>query len=148
MLGRTRQQTGSSIAEAAAAMGLLIPLIFAVLYLVAEVSQAYLIKETLAQAAREATRQMAIVYGQGEQIKDDRKLQNKLVFDRIRFSNVIHSSAQFKDPKWDLSGSPPTVSVTVSYTSGQYGLPVFPAPDPLNIGTKFCLEACSVYRLE
>ena len=144
----SRKKTGSSIVEAAVAMSFMLPLIFAILIVVIEISQAYLIRETLSQGARAAARQMAIVYGQDNQIKDDRKLQNKLVFDNIRMNNIINSSMQFENPVWDVTGSPPTVSVTVSYTSGKNGLPVFPAVDPFHFGDKTCLAARSVYRVE
>ncbi len=145
---QSRSANGSTIAETAAAMGILIPLIFAILFVVAEVSQAYLIKESLSQSAREAARQMAICYGQDQQIKTNRKLQERYVFDQIRIANIVNSSQQFANPVWDVTGSPPTVSVTVSYTSGKNGLPVFPAPDPLSFGSKFNLVASSVYRIE
>jgi len=91
---------------------------------------------------------MAIAYGQDNQIKDSRTLQNKLVFDSIRINNIINSSQQFENPKWNVTGSPPTVTVTVLYTSGKNGLPVFPSTDPLNLASKLTLSAKSVYRVE
>lgn len=141
-----RKQRASSIAEAAAAMGIMLPLIFIVIFTVIEITQAYLIRECLAQGARSAARQMAIAYGQDNQIKESRSLQNKLVFDNIRITNIINSSQQFENPKWNVTGYPPTV--TVSYTSGKNGLPTFPSTDPLNLASKLTLSAKSVYRVE
>jgi Flp pilus assembly protein TadG len=143
-----RKQRASSIAEAAAAMGIMLPLIFIVIFTVIEITQAYLIRECLAQGARSAARQMAIAYGQDNQIKESRSLQNKLVFDNIRITNIINSSQQFDNPKWNVTGYPPTVTVTVSYTSGKNGLPAFPNTDPLNLASKLTLSAKSVYRVE
>ncbi len=143
-----RTSRGSSIAEAAAAMGLMLPLIFIILYVIIEISQAYLIRQGLAESARSAARQLAVAYSQDNDIKVNRRLQNKLVFDSIRIPNVINSSAQFQNPVWDQSGNPPTVAVTVSYTGGSNGLPAFPSPDPFNLQDMFHLAASSVYRVE
>jgi len=55
-----RRQHGVSIAEAAAALSLLLPLMVCVLYVVLESSYAYLIKSSLTEAARQAGRDLSI----------------------------------------------------------------------------------------
>jgi hypothetical protein len=143
-----RNQKGSSIAETAASLVIFLPILIAVLFVVLEASQAYLIKESLAQGAREAARNLAVQYGQNSQIVNNRPMEDTMVFDNIQIHNIINSSTQFDDPVWNTTAIPPTVQVTVHYTSGQNGLPTFPNPDPLHIGSQFALDAVSTYRLE
>ncbi len=129
-------------------MVLLIPLVFLVLFVALEASKAYFIKESLAQGARQAARDLAVAYGQNSQIEYNPSMQDSMVFDNIRLAGVIASSEQFDAPVFNSGGSPPTVTVTVHYRGGQYGLPTFPNPDPLNLGSNFALDATSTYRLE
>jgi Flp pilus assembly protein TadG len=144
----SRLSKGATIAEAGAAMALMIPLLFAVLFVVLEASQAYMIKEALAQGARQAARNLAVEYGKDSAIQYRRDLQDAQVFSQIRLVNVINANEQFSDPVWNTSASPPTVTVTVTYTPNQHGLAPFPNPDPLNLGPNFVLNANSTYRLE
>ena len=144
----TRNQKGASIAETAASLVIFLPILIAVLFVVLEASQAYLIKEGLSQGAREAARNLAVQYGQNSQIQFNRSMQDTMVFDNIQIHDIINSSTQFDDPVWNTNAIPPTVQVTVHYTSGQNGLPTFPNPDPLNLGNHFALDAVSTYRLE
>lgn len=129
-------------------MVLLIPLIFTVLFIVLEASKAYMIKESLAQGARQAARDLAVAYGQNPSIENNRSLQDTMVFDNIKLAGAINASEQFDDPEWNTGAAPPTVTVTVHFTSGQNGLPRFPDPDPLKLGSNFHLDATSTYRLE
>jgi Flp pilus assembly protein TadG len=142
-----KRQSGATIAETAAAMVLLIPLIFTVLFVTLEASKAYLIKESLSQGAREGARALAVAYGQNAGIQYDSVAQQNIL-GQIHINGVIHSADQFETPVFNSSGIPPTVSLTVNYASGQYGLPTFPNPDPLNLGANFKLSATSTYRLE
>jgi Flp pilus assembly protein TadG len=143
-----RNQKGTSIAETAASMVILLPILIMVLFVVMEASQAYLIKEGLSQAAREAARNLAVAYGQSTSIVDSRTTQDDKVFDNIRIKNIVNASEQFDNPTWDTTGSPPIVTVRVEYKGGQYGLSTFPNPDPLKLGQNFKLDATSTYRLE
>ncbi len=147
-LSRQRKMGGATLAETAASFVIMIPLIMTVLFVVLECSQAFLIKESLAQGARQAARDLAVVYGKNPAVASDRSLQDAMVFNNIRVTNIINASAQFATPTFNTAGLPPTVTVTVSYTSGQNGLPVFPNPDPLRLGNSFQLNATSTYRLE
>jgi Flp pilus assembly protein TadG len=145
----SRKTTGSSIAEAGAALGLLLPLAFTLMFAVFEGSYAYLIKDSLSQASRQAARDLSIAYGQnGGAIANSRTLQNTLVFDRIRIRNMIASSQQFDNPVWQTALEPYSVTVTCRYTGGSYGLPTFPNPDPLRLGRNITLTSTSTYRLE
>lgn len=145
---RTVRRRGVSIVETAAAMSLLIPLIFALIYAVTEISYAYLLKSSLAQGARQAARDLAIAYGQNPAVAGSRSLQEAMVFQNIRINNIINSNAQFDDPVFNTGVSPHTVFVNVKYLGSQYGLPPFPNPDVLNLGSKFVITADSTYRLE
>lgn len=126
----------------------MIPLLIAILFVMLEASKAFMIKETLAQGARQAARNLAVEYGKDEQIQYNRSLQDALVFQNIRLKSVINANAQFSDPVWNTVATPPTVTVTVTYTPNQYGLPPFPNPDPLKLGNNFVLNAEATYRLE
>jgi Flp pilus assembly protein TadG len=129
-------------------MVILLPVLITILFVVVEASQAYMIKESLANGARQAARDLAVAYGQNSTIANNRSMEDSWVFDNIRIKNIINSDTQFDDPVWDTSGQPPTVTVTVNYTSGQNGLPPFPNPDPLKLGNNFKLNATATYRLE
>jgi len=89
-----------------------------------------------------------VQYGSNSQIQYSRSMQDVMVFNNIHINNVVVSTNQFDNPTWDTAGIPPTVTVTVHYTSGQNGLSTFPNPDPLHIGKNFKLDATSTYRLE
>lgn len=130
-------------------MVVLIPILFMVLFVVIECSKAYYLKEALAQGARQAARDMAIAYGQNKQIEYNRALQDA-VFSGVRIAGVINSNNQFDDAVFNTSSTAPTVSITVHYLSGEYGLPKFPDPDPdpLKLGDSFKLQASSTYRVE
>jgi hypothetical protein len=145
---RKNRGRGATIAEAGAALGLLLPLAFTVIFVVLEASYAYMIKSSLSQASRQAARDLAIAYGQNPSIQSDRSLQNVQVFDNIRIKDMVADSAQFEDPTFQTASDPPTVSVTVRYLGGQHGLPPFPNPDPLHLGSSFQITANSTYRLE
>src|SRR5579864_3578788 len=126
---KRRTNRGSSIAETAAAMSLMLPLTFALIFAVLEASYFYMLKSSLSQAAREAARDLSVAYAQDPTVATDRTLQNTMVFDHIRIQNVINSDLQFDNPVFQTANDPPTVSATVHYSGGQYGLPTFPNPD-------------------
>lgn len=143
-----RTTNGASIIEFGAALVFILPLVIALLLVAAEVTQAYLITAVLTQGAESAAREMAIQYGNDTTIASSKSLQDSLVYDHIRNSGVINSSDQFDAATFTLDLDPKTVSVTVHYRSGQYGLPVFPYLDPLNIGSSFPLQAKATYRVD
>lgn len=145
---RLRKEHGSSIVESAATLALLLPMAMLLIYVVVEVSYAYLLKTGLAQGARQAARALAIEYGKNPTIAGSRATQDSLVFDKIKIQNIINSKDQFDDPSFDTSSVPHTVQVTVRYKGGQYGLPFFPHPDPLKLSSNFKIISESTYRLE
>ena len=145
---KRRTKTGGVLAESAAALVVMLPVIVALTFVILEVSQSYLIKTSLAQGARQAARDLAIAYGKDPTVATSRAMQDSQAFDKIRIYNLINDSAQFENPVFDTSVIPHTVKVRVNYLSGQYGLPVFPNPDPLQLAGKFRVFAESVYRLE
>lgn len=143
-----RSKSGAAIAEAAAAMVIMIPLMIMLLFATIELSYACFLINNLSQVARLAARNLAIAYGANPNIAGNRGLENSLVFDHIRLANLINDSSQFDEPVYQTATQPQTVTVTVRYLSGQFSLPVFPIPDPLNIGQNFQPVAQSTYRLE
>jgi len=142
------RKKGSTIVETVASFVLYLPILVTFLFVIMEVATFFLIKETLAQAARQAARDLAVAYGSNHGIANSRTQQNTLVFDTIRFYNIINASAQFSNPTFNPNATPPTVTVSVSYTGNQFGLPPFPNPDPLHLGANFVLNSSSTYRLE
>lgn len=137
-----------SIAEAAGALGLLLPLVVTMVFVVLEVSYAYFLKSSLSECARRAARDMSIAYGVSPLVANNRSTQDLMVYNNIRLQNVLNNSAQFDDAVFDLSEEPATYTVTVRYLSNQYGLPAFPYPDPLQLGSNYKISATSTYRLE
>jgi Flp pilus assembly protein TadG len=142
-----RRSRGSTISETAASMVLLIPLLIMILFVGLEASKAYMIKEVLSQASRQAARDLAVIYGQDRTIATNDFMQAARVYSNIRHNAIVVSDNQFTSV-WDTNGSPATVTVTVRYTSGQNGLPTFPNPDPLRLSRNFQLSGTSTYRLE
>jgi hypothetical protein len=145
---QARKQHGVTIVESAASLSLMLPIVIVLMFVVLEASYAYLIKNAMAEGARQAARDLSIAYGKNPSIATDRTLQNTIVFNHIRMTNMINSSAQFDDPEFDTTSDPPTVSVQVNYLGQQYGLPPFPNPDLLNLGSNFKIIGDAIYRLE
>jgi Flp pilus assembly protein TadG len=142
-----RSRKGALLAEGVAAMAILLPILIVVLFVAIEASHAYLIKSSLSEAAREASRGLAVEYGKNPAIATDRSMQDSRVFDRVRIYNMVADSAQFDNPVFKTTADPPTVEVRVKYTGGQYGLPPFPNPDPLNMGDSLIIAGHAGYRL-
>lgn len=139
---------GAAIVESAAALAMLLPVLIMIMFAILEVSYAYLIKNCMAEGAREAARNLAIAYGQDHTVANDRTKQESRSFDKVRISSMIASSAQFDNPVFQATADPPVVTVTVRYTSGLNGLPTFPHPDPLNLGSTFQISHTATYRLQ
>lgn len=142
-----RNRKGSSIAESAASMSLLLPLTILIIFVALEVGYSYLIKTSLSQAARQAARELAVAYG-GDPTIAQNKAAQEAVLEKVRIPNMVHNNAQFEQVAFDTSQSPHTVSVHVRYLSNQYGLPRFPNPDPLQMGNSLQIASQATYRLE
>lgn len=143
-----REGKGQGLVESAAAMAVLIPLFMLILYVSSEISQAYMIKTAMTAAAHRAARNLAIAYWQNSSIANSRAAQESLVLDRIRIGSMIVDSQQFSDVTYELNATPPSVSVTVTYTGGQYGLAPFPNPDPLRLAQHFQISSTETHALE
>lgn len=142
-----RNKQGITITEAVAAMSVMIPIMASSAMVISEVSHAYVIKEGLQKCAREAARNMSAVYQETKIVVGNRALQDSLVYNNVRLSNIVNSSVQYDNAVFDQASSPPTVTVNVRYTSGQNGLSPFPLYDPLNLGTNFKINAQATYAL-
>ncbi|MBY0552523.1 MAG: pilus assembly protein [Candidatus Obscuribacterales bacterium] len=139
---------GLVLAETAASMMILIPLMMVIVFVVWEVSQAYFLKASLAQVARQAARDLAITYGRNPDVATNRSLQESLVLNHISLNGVVVDPSQFSSVVFQTDLVPHTVTVRVQYSSGLFGLAAFPGPDPLHLGKGFLLTADSTYRLE
>lgn len=145
---RHKRNKGAVLAESAAALSLMLPILITVLFVALEASYAYLIKYSLSEAAREAARDLSIAYGMDPTIAASRSSQDTQVFDHIRIKNMVNDSQQFENPTFNTAGTPRTVAVTVEYKGGSYGLPKFPYPDPLQMGNTLKIVGTSSYRLQ
>jgi hypothetical protein len=141
-----RRQEGTTCIELTAALSLLVPLVMMLLFLAAQIVQAYVAQCGLQLAAQQAARELAILYASDEHISHDRKTQEALVFDKIRLRGVVNSSRQFANPRFSGNGEVSSVSVQVDYEPGKFGLP--PIIDPLVWTRPVHLSATSAYRLE
>ena len=141
------RKRGITITEAVAAVSVMIPIMASSAMAISELSHAYVIKEGLQQCAREAALGMTAVYQETHIVDGNRAAQDSLVYNSCRLNNIVNSSAQFDNAVFDQTSSPPTVTVNVRYTSGQYGLPPFPLYAPLNLGSNFEVNAQATYAL-
>lgn len=144
-----KRNSGFAIAELAAALMLMLPLTIAVCFVAAEAMQFCMIKSVLNRGAAVAARRLAIAYGTNAAaaIADPQSS-----FSNCRVANIIVDDRQFNVPPgtagWNLYSKPPTVTVEVTFASGQYGLPTFPNPDPLGLGRNFSITSSAKANLE
>lgn len=132
--------------ELGASLLVVIPLILTVLFIAVEMVHAHMIQTVLSQAAEKAAHDFAYIYGSNPDIADNASAQED-VYQNIRSTNIINANEQFQSV-FATTSDPRTVTVTVSYLGGQYGLTPFPQFDPLNLGSNFNLQATATYRLE
>ncbi len=143
-----KRQRGASLVEFAVALSLFLPLLISIIYVVLEASFMYTIKANLDVASRKAARELAIMYGTNKTNAQQPKASNP-VYTNTRIPNFVVNNNQFDDPTFATAVPPGTVTVTVHYpTGGAFGLPPFPNPDPLNIGSSFDLTSTSTFSLE
>jgi hypothetical protein len=138
---------GAVIAETAASMLILVPVLFLILFAVAQGAQAYAINSVLNQAARQAAREIALKYLDDPGMSN-RDSQDQYVYDNIRTAGILVDSGQFDTAEIEGTGDPITCTVTVHYKGGEYGLPPFPQFDVLNLGDAFHLSATSTFKTE
>lgn len=132
---RFRKRQGVSLAELAGVMMIMIPVAFMVIFAAIEVSHACVIHGSLSSAAHTAARNLAIAYWKNSDVANSPDLQDALVLQHVRITNIVNDSRQFTNVIFDTAADPPYVAVTVTYTGGTYGLPKFPGMDVLNLGS-------------
>jgi Flp pilus assembly protein TadG len=138
-----------SLIECVAAIAVMVPIMIGCCMAIQEVSQAYQIKQGLAQAARQAARDMAAAYAQSKQIDGSREVQNSFVYNKVKVPGAVTHPTQFDTAVFETSVDPKVVSVTVHYKSnGSTELPAFPTFDPINLGSNFDLNATATYALD
>jgi hypothetical protein len=145
---QSRKNGGYFIAECAASLVFVIPVVFLLLFVVVEIVQAYMIDTVLAQTANKAARQMAVLYPDNPGIATVRTTQDSMVYGAIQYPSIVVDPGQFDDAVFNTNADPPTVTVTVHYKGGQYGLDPFPTWDPLGIGNSIQLYGTAVYKIE
>jgi len=150
-----RGASGSVSAEFAAAVCLFTPVTILVIFACFEIMTAFLIQNALVHSAHVAAMALSKAYGGDASYATSLDKQRE-VFQGIKFSNIVISPDQFSatfppipsTADWTTPGNMPAVTVTCSYKGGQYGLPPFPSPDPLNLGSNFTLKAQATAYLE
>lgn len=143
---KIRNCTGS-IVEFGGVLVLIVPLVMLLLFATYEFAYAFLIKSNIDNAAKNAARAMAIQYGQDSSLLTDSAAQ-QAVYSSIRIPNFVHANQQFSNPVFKPAADPTSVTVSVTYTGGQNGLPQFPNPDLLKLGANFKIDGTYTYRLE
>lgn len=149
-----RKRSGSYLAETAATVAFAVPLTFYAIFVAVEACQVYGINQALQQAARAAARNLATTYAVDPGIVNNTSDQIKFGFQPVvtdaskgALANAIASPNQFQ-AKFSPTSSPTSVTVTVDYASGQYGLASFPQIDPLFLGPNYKMTQTSSYTLE
>lgn len=145
------RQRGAMLAEAACSFALIFPLLILVIFVTIEASYAYTIGSNMNQAASLAARALAVYYQTNPEVVTNTS-QQQAIFSNIRIPNMVSGNNQFSIPSggWNLTSSPPTVTVIVQYLPGQGSPPLapFPNPDPLNLGSAFVISVPATYRLQ
>lgn len=153
---KLRSRSGSYLTETAATVAFAVPLSFYTISVCVEACQVYSINQALQQAARAAARNIATTYAADPGIINNGGDTVKYGFQPVvndattpggALSNAIGSTSQFS-ASFNTNTSPGTVTVTVNYASGQYGLAVFPQTDPLFLGANYKMVQTSSYNLE
>lgn len=137
------------MAEFSAALMIMLPVAISFLFVAIEATQIFLINSALNFSAAQAARQLALSYGQNPAAA---AASPSNVFSQIKFLNIVQSSNQFSIPTgaagWNTAAYPPTVTVQVTFKSGQNGCPVLPNPDPLMLSSRMVMTATATSRLE
>ena len=140
-----RKRKGAMLAEAAAAMAVLFPVLVTVIWVVIEASYAYVIDRSMNNAASEAAKDLAIAYQSDPTANSDSKWTS--ICSAIRTPKFVADNSQFAITNWSPNSSPPTCTVTCTYLSGQNGLPRFPTWDPLNAFSGKVIIGTATYKL-
>lgn len=145
-----RSVGGSLLVEAVSALAMLSPVFLVMIFVVIEASQAYVIGTAMTQGAGLAARALADYYQTNPEVVYSSSEQ-QAVFTNIRIAGMISSNAQFSIPPggWNLTATPPHVTVVCSYLPGQ-GSPTlgsYPSIDPLALGTRFVVSSSATYSL-
>lgn len=144
----TKRKRGLAITEFAAVLSILLPMLLIILYVGFQASLAWTIRTNLDIAVRKATRDMAVEYGKNPLVATDTTKQ-QAVFTKVRIGNFVNSNAQFEAPQFNTALTPGSVTIKVNYPGdGSYGLPRFPNPDVMNLGSNFTLSSTNSSALE
>ena len=144
----TRTARGLAITEFAAVLSILLPLLLLILYVGFQASLAWTIRTNLDIAARKAARNMAVEYGNSAALTTDTTAQ-QAIYTNVRIPNFVNDNAQFEAPIFNTSVQPGTVTIKVNYPGdGSHGLPRFPNPDVMHLGSSFTLSSTNTATLE
>ncbi|MDR3617410.1 MAG: pilus assembly protein [Candidatus Obscuribacterales bacterium] len=151
-----RPNSGAVTAEFAASLALILPMVLMILYASYEVAVALMIFNALDHSAHIAAMALSKAYGCDASCAVSSAKQQQ-VLSNITFNNIVVNPNQFavtfpNNPpaaSWKNGNSNvPIVTVACTYASGQFGLPLFPSPDPLQLGKLFKLQATASAYLE
>lgn len=145
---RVPRERGASIPEFAVVLSLFLPLMLTIVYVVLQASNLYMIKANLDVASRKASRELAILYNTN-QAQASAPAASNTVYTNTRIPNFVVANGQFDDPQFVTNPKPGTVTVRIHYpTQGGFGLPPFPNPDILKLGSAFDLSSQATFSLE
>lgn len=152
---RRRKQKGVTLVEFAAALVLGLPLVVVMLYAVLEANLLFTIRTNLDAATRQAAQLLINKYAQTGIAAPDTSngnLPSDIAFEvkAADGSFFISKTANQFTWTWDMTESPPTVTVTTSFPTGgssnsSSGLMAFPAPDPLKLANKFSIITTATF---
>jgi len=150
MLRKSRRGKGAYLVETAAAVAFAVPLTVYALCVGVEASQVWGISAGLQQAAREAARSLATTFAVDPGIVSNASDQATYGFQPVissgTLTNVVGDPSQFSAVF--NTTTPASVTVTVTYASGKFGLLPFPQFDPLFLGSNYPMQATATYTLE
>lgn len=143
-----KKRRGLVLAEATAALAVLLPVSVLLLFVISEMAYCYMVKTVLSDASRLAARTMAIQYGITPAIAGGQDAQGlrDAVLNQIRIPNIIVNNEQFS-VTFNTDMAVRTVHVDVDYQGGLW-VPPLPMPDPLGLGKDYRIHADATYRLE
>ena len=141
-----RLQQGVSLIEAVAGILVGMPLVVLIIFVGVEICSYFVIQSNLDAATRKAARAMAAAWGKDPSVAIDASAQ-QAVYAQCCIPGFVNDPSQFAAPVFNGT-DPATVVVVGTYTSGQFGLPLYPAPNPLHLGSDFVIRSEACYQLE
>lgn len=149
MIQHRKRSNRGQLSEFGASLAVVLPITIYCLFVAAETAQLFMINSALKISADRAARLLSIAYMSDPA---DTMANPEKYFAQVKFLNLVQSSKQFSIPAgtagWNTDTTPPTVTVQVTFASGQNGSPVLPNPDPLLLSPKLVMNTTATTGLE